>query len=188
MKSLAVAIALLLPITAFAGPVTLSPANPQPNAVDMAPGLSVIYAYPKGVRHLADAKKALKKGRKGQALRGLSYEDTKLGDLTLTSSSVYKVAAQISGFVQFRAAGNYTVNVISNDGIVMSIGGKQVALYDEIHGCEPAGEQEVVVPKAGWYAVEATYFQKKGTSCLLMDWDVGGSMAPVPDSVFGHLR
>ena len=172
---------------AFAAPVTLSPADPQPNASDLSKGLAVSYAYPSDVRTLDDASSALRKGRKGPPLKGLSYQDTKEGDLTLTSRTAQKVAAAISGYIRFDAPGTYEVDVFSNDGIMASIGGQPVALYDEIHACEPAGVQEVIVPQAGWYELEATYFQRKGTACLMMDWNVSGRMGPVPDSAFAHI-
>ena len=179
-------LAFLLAGPVFAAPLTLSPADPQPGAGDLAPGLSVKYAYPGEVRTLEAASAAVRKGRAGPPLRGLSYEDNAEGDLTLTSRKAQKVAAAISGFIRFDAPGTYEVNMISNDGIEASIGGQQIALYDGIHACEPAGVQEVIVPEAGWYALEATYFQRKGTACLVMDWNVGGSMSPVPDAAFAH--
>jgi hypothetical protein len=154
----------------------------------LSPGLAVSYAYPSNLRTLKDASSALRKGRKGPALRGLSYEDNNEGDLTLTARTGKKVAAAISGFIKFDAPGTFEVNVISNDGVVASIGGQQVALYDEVHACEPAGVQEVKVPVAGWYALEATYFQRKGTACLVMDWNAGGVMGPVPDGAFAHIQ
>jgi len=181
-------IALLLTTSAYAEPLTLVPADPQPSDGDLAPGLAVTYAYPGEVRTLEAATAALAKGRAGPALRGLSYEDNAEGDNTLTSRKAKKVAAGISGFIRFDAAGTFEVNVISNDGVMASIGGQQIALYDGIHACEPAGVQEVTVPEAGWYTLEATYFQRKGTACLIMDWNVGGDMSPVPDSAFAHLE
>lgn len=189
MKIAAPLLALMLAAPAFAAPLKLAPANPQPDAGALAPGLAVSYAYPKEVRNLADAAAALNsKARPGPTLRGLSYQDNAEGDLTLTARTGQRVAAAISGFIKFDAPGTYAVNVISNDGIVAHIGGQQVAFYDEIHACEPAGAQEVEVPQAGWYAIEATYFQRKGTACLMMDWGKGGSMAPVPDSAFAHAK
>ena len=96
-------IAILSGTTAFAAPVTLSPADPQPNAGDLSPGLAVSYAYPSDVRTLDDASGALRKGRKGPPLKGLSYEDNSEGDLTLTSRSAQKVAAAISAGARFLA-------------------------------------------------------------------------------------
>jgi hypothetical protein len=181
-------LAILLAAPAFAQTLTLSPADPQPADGDLSPGLAVTYAYPGEVRSLEAATDALGSGRAGPALRGLSYEDNADGDLTLTSRKAQKVAAAISGFIRFDAPGTFEVNMISNDGILASIGGQQIALYDGVHACEPAGVQEVMVPAAGWYALEATYFQRKGTACLVMDWNVGGDMVPVPDSAFAHLE
>ncbi|MFK7835743.1 MAG: PA14 domain-containing protein [Sulfitobacter sp.] len=181
-------VALLLAAPAVADPVTLTPADPQPSAGDLSPGLAVSYAYPGEVRTLQAATSALKKSRSGPALRGLSYEDNNDGDLTLTSKKGKKVAAAITGYIRFDAPGTYTVDVISNDGVSASIGGQPVALYDGVHACEPAGEQEVVVPEAGWYDVDVTYFQRKGTACLIMDWNVGGEMGPVPDAAFAYAK
>ncbi|MEM7520381.1 MAG: PA14 domain-containing protein [Pseudomonadota bacterium] len=179
---------VLLGSTALAAPVTLTPADPQPKAGDLAQGLAVAYAYPSDVRTLDDASSALRKARSGPPLKGLSYVDNSEGDKTLTSRSAQKVAASISGYIRFEAAGTFEIDVLSNDGIAVSIGGQPVALYDEIHACEPAGVQEVIVPTAGWYEIEATYFQRKGTACLMMDWDVGGGMAPVPDAAFAFMK
>lgn len=179
---------LVLTAPAMAAPITLSPADPQPSAGSLSAGLAVSYAYPSDVRTLEDANGALRKAKKGPPLKGLSYVDNREGDDTLTSRSSKKVAAAISGYIKFDAAGTFEIDVISNDGVAVSIGGQPVALYDEIHACEPAGVQEVVVPVAGWYEIEATYFQRKGTACLMMDWNVGGSMGPVPDSAFAFSK
>ncbi|MEM6941840.1 MAG: PA14 domain-containing protein [Pseudomonadota bacterium] len=181
---------LLHAVPVAAEPLQLAPADPQPDAAALSPGLAVSYAYPGEVRTLEDAAAALSKGRAGPPLRGLSYEDNNEGDLTLTSKKDQKVAAQISGFIRFEVPGSYTLNVFSNDGITMILGEQQVAFYDGVHACEPAGEQEVLVPQAGWYALEATYFQRKGTACLIMDWVAGSSddadMVPVPDTAFSY--
>ena len=180
--------ALLLGTPALAAPLALSPADPQPSASALSSGLSVAYAYPSDVRSIDDAASALGKAKNGPALRGLSYRDNTEGELALTSKKAQKVAAKISGFIRFDAPGTYKVNIISNDGIQASIGGKQVAFNDGIHGCEPAGVKEVSVPVAGWYALEAIYFQRKGTACLEMDWNVGGKTGAVPDSAFAYKK
>lgn len=180
-----------LAVTAFAGsafaePLKLSPADPQPNAADLSPGLAVSYAFGSGGRTLADAEKVLVNAEPGEPLVGFSYLEGVDGDLTLTSNKAHKVAAEISGYIKFDAAGTFELEFLSNDGLVASIGGQQVVLFDGVHGCDPAGVQEVSVPEAGWYALEATYFQRKGGACLLMDWNVSGEMEPVPDSAFMH--
>jgi hypothetical protein len=169
---------------AFAQAVTLTPANPQPSA--LSPGLAVKYArIPSAVRELEGAERALKKAKPGKPLVGLTYDDT--DGKVLTSDSFEKVAAEISGYIKFPKAGKYTLDFLNNDGMRLSIGGKQVALYDGIHACGYAGEIDVNVPSAGYYALEATYFQRKGTSCLLMEWGPNSdSLELVSNSVFFH--
>lgn len=174
-------------IAAHAEPLALSPANPQPKAGALAPGLAVSYAY-ESVRTLSAAQDALSNARKGPPLRGLSYEDTNEGAITLTAKSAQKVVAGISGFIRFDAPGTYEVDTLTNDGLVLTIGGQEVAFYDGVHACESSGVTEVAVPQAGWYALEATYFQRKGTACLSMDWNVGGKLGQVPDKAFAHLK
>lgn len=186
-RSVAAAVLLLAP-PVFADVLTLTPADPQPDAATLSEGLAVSYAYPSKIRTLADAAVALDEAEPGPALPGLSYLDSEAGEMTLTSSSETKVAAAISGFIRFDTPGTYTLDVWSNDGIHVTIGGQQVALYDEVHGCESAGVQEVEVPAAGWYTLEATYFQRKGSACLLMDWSAEGEMGPVPDDAFAFTQ
>lgn len=180
--------ATLLASTAFAAPVKLTPANPQPSEASLAPGLAVSYAFGAGGRSLKEAKDKLRKAQPGAPLVGLSYLDGNDGDDTLTSGKAQKVAAAISGYIRFDAAGTFQVDFYSNDGLEASIGGKQVVFFDGVHSCEPAGVTEVQVPSAGWYTFEATYFQRKGSACLMMDWDTGGGMEPVPDGVFAYSK
>ena len=181
---LSAAVAAGVSSAAFADPITLSPADPQPS--DLSPGLAVSYAYGAGGRTLADAEKKLRKAQPGAPLVGLSYLDGSDGENTLTSTEAYKVAAAISGYIRFDTAGTFEVDFLSNDGLQASIGGQEVVKFDGVHGCEPAGAQQIEVPSPGWYALEATYFQRKGSACLMMDWNVAGEMEPVPDAVFGH--
>ncbi|NNE52317.1 MAG: hypothetical protein HKN30_07935 [Sulfitobacter sp.] len=188
LKIAAPLLGLLLALPVSAQTLQLKPANPQPSAGSLARGLAVIYAYPSKLRTIADAKKGLSKGKRGPALAGLSYLDGAEGEIALTSKAAMKVAASIKGYMKFDAPGTYQLEVISNDGVLLRVGGKQVAFNDGIHACESAGVTSVQVPSAGWYELEATYFQRKGTSCLLMDWNKGGGMEPVPDSAFAYKR
>ena len=187
IKAALTAAALCLPVSLMAAPLQLTPADPQPNEGKLKPGLAVTYAYPDDVKTLADARDALNnRSKAGPALRGLSYADNKEGEPTMTAQFSTNVAADISGYIRFDAPGTYTVNFLSNDGIEARIGGQEVAYFDERHPCEPAGAVEVAVPEAGWYAVEALYFQRRGTACLMMQWSVGGGLGQVPDDAFRH--
>lgn len=193
MKNLMIAALLtaatVVPVSAWAQAVTLTPANPQPSAGALAKGLAVSYArMPSAVRELEGAARALKKGAKpGKPLAGLTYDDT--DQKVLTSESYEKIAADISGYIKFGKAGTYTLDFLNNDGLELHIGGQRVALYDGIHACGYSGEIEVKVPKAGYYPLKATYFQRKGTSCLMMEWgpDSDG-LEMVTNDVFFHTK
>lgn len=189
LKFAAPLFALTLAFPVLGDTLTLTPADPQPDDANLAPGLAVSYAYGSPMKRLVDADRLLLEAATvGPALVGLSYLDSEPGEMALTSDSETKVAAAINGFIKFEQPGTFQIEFISNDGIVASIGGQQVALFDEVHGCESAGVTTLEVPAAGWYVIEATYFQRKGSACLLMDWDVEGEMLPVPDEVFAHLK
>ncbi|MFY9211537.1 MAG: PA14 domain-containing protein [Aestuariivita sp.] len=179
------AVAVLIAGAASAAPLKLSPANPQPGS--LKPGLAVKYAFPDEVRTLSQADQALKSAKPGRPLAGLDYWDTEEGGETLTSGQALRVVAGISGYVRFDAPGVYVIDFLSNDGLRASIGGKKVAVIDERTPCEPGDAVEVEVPVAGWYPLEAVYFQRLGTACLHMRAAPKGS-APdwMPNAAFGH--
>ena len=189
ISAVSVAATLFLAGAAVAAPLALAPANPQPSAGSLENGLAVVYAYPGNVQTIKDAKNALKSGKPGKPLAGLNYDDTKEGDLTMTADKAMKIAASISGYIKFDAPGTYTVDFLNNDGLEIHIGGQKVGFYDGVHACGYAGEQEIEVPSAGYYALEAIYFQKKGTACLMMEWgpDSDG-LEPVPNSAFFYKK
>ena len=171
LTTAALCLAVLTPAAAVAQAVTLTPADPQPNASALAPGLAVKYAtIPGNVRSIELARKSLeRRAEPGAPISGLSFDDTNEGDRVLTSERSEQVAADISGFIRFEAAGSYTFDFLSNDGLQIAIGGEEVGFYDGVHPCGYVGEIEVEVPQAGYYALQATYFQRKGTACLMME-------------------
>jgi len=185
----ALCLAIYVPNSASGQAVTLQLATPQPSKEELSQGLSVNYAIiSSNVRTLEQAKALLKKhGKRGFPLAGLAYEDTEEGGNVLTSEISEKVAADISGYIHFASAGNYTLDFLANDGLEIAIGGKEVGFYDGIHSCGYVGEIEVNIPSAGYYPVEATYFQRKGTACLMMEWGPDSdSLEMVTSDVFFH--
>lgn len=186
VKIVSLCAAILSSGAAFAGPLKLEPANPQPSGLKS--GLAVKYALPeKQIKTLAQADEALKSAQRGRPLAGLDYWDTEEGGETLTSGKAWWVAAQISGYVRFDAPGVYTVDFLVNDGLRIFIGGQKLASWDQRTPCEPIQAVEVEVPTAGWYPLSAVYFQNQGTACLHMRAAPQGS-APdwMPDAAFGH--
>ena len=157
--------ALICAGAAFAAPVKLEPANPQPK---VKPGLAVKYAYPGDVKSLREASRYARRAKTGKPLKGLDYRDTADGEKTLTSKQAHKVVADISGYVKFDSPGIYVIDFVTNDGIEAHISGKRVAKKDGRFSCQPTAEVEVEVPEAGWYPIKVLYFQRLGTACLHM--------------------
>ena len=185
----ALCLALYVPSLAHGQAITLQPASPQPSKRELSPGLSVNYAIiSRSVRTIEQAKASLKKyGQRGFPLAGLNYDDTEEGEQVLTSEQSERVAAGISGYIHFKSAGNYTLDFLANDGLQITIGGQEVGFYDGIHPCGYVGEIKVNVPSAGYYPLDATYFQRKGTACLMMEWGPeSDGLELVTSEVFFH--
>lgn len=180
------ALMVLFTGAAMASPLKLKPADPQPD--DVSAGLAVEYAFPDDVKSLRDAYISLGIGAEpGEPLADLNYLSSESSPFALTSGQELKVAARIKGYIRFDAPGVYTLETYSNDGLELSIGGEEVAKVDEKRGCDPIGAVEVSVPDAGWYDLEALYWQRKGGSCLIMEWaQEGAELETVPAAAFGY--
>lgn len=182
---------LICATTVMAAPLKLTPANPQPSAGQLKKGLAVTYGYVAEGQHiksLADAASALKsKSERGKPLKGLDYRDSNEGDKTLTSKRALNVAASISGYFKFDKPGVYDIEFLTNDGLDAKIGGQRVGKFDGRQPCESTRIVQVEAPSAGWYKLEALYFQRLGTACLHMRMaPSGGKMQWMPNSAFAH--
>lgn len=177
----------LLAGAVFSAPLKLQPANPQPNP---KAGLDVKYigkGTQRKIRDLSQAKSLLSDAKPGQPLIGLDYRDTNKGEPVLTFTDPYNVAAEITGYMKFDSAGVYEIETWSNDGIEAWVGGQQIGLVRGIQGCEANQRTEVEVPQAGWYPLKIYYFQKLGTSCLMMkSGKKGERFTWTPNNVFGR--
>lgn len=181
------AVLAILAGTCLAAPLKLQPANPQPNP---KAGLNVKYVgqgTQRKIRDLSQAKQLLSKAQPGQPLRGLDYADTNKGEDVMTFTDPYNVAAEVTGYMRFDAPGIYELETWSNDGIEAWVGGQQIGRVTGIQGCEANQRTEVEVPKAGWYPLKIYYFQKLGTSCLMMkSGKQGERITWTPNNVFGR--
>lgn len=171
---------------ALAAPLKLTPAEPQPKG--LKPGLAVRYAYPVDVKNLRGAQRALdRKSEHGTPLAGLDYRDTEPGENVLTAKRDERVVAGIRGFVRFDAPGVYTIDFLTNDGLRAMVGGQVVGEFDGRQPCEETFAVEVDVPKAGWYPLQALYFQRNVTACLHMRAAPKGKRPNwMPNGAFGH--
>ncbi len=167
----------------------LQPATPQPAAADLKPGLAVTYYF--GVfndtREIEDWAK-YKDGVKGEPILILDYF---VGDGdVLTSGRADEVGADIRGYINFPAAGTYTIAMRSNDGVDLKIGGVRVVYDPDVHSDRFSELTPVEITTPGWYPLQLLYFEKRVTSTLELYWlKPGGSgqLDFVPEEAFAHI-
>ena len=146
------------------GPFILSPLNPQPDKASLNPGLAVEYAYGEA-KWLEEAEGWRGNTKPGPPLEGFVYGDSTVGEKILTADSSEYVVAFIKGLMHFKE-GTHELEFQSNDGLRVMLSGQKVHEHDGRHKCEPKGITIIIVPKTGWYAVEAVFFNRKFTACL----------------------
>lgn len=164
----------------------LHAANPQPGAEDLEPGLGVYYAYGDvgETNELATAKAWLDRVEepKRQTLPHLNFED---GPKTLTSDHGVHTLAQIDGYVRL-SKGQYTYAIWSNDGVRVALGGEVIYEDDDRHPCDNAlGSVTVSAPEDGWYELSILYFNRNGTSCLIIEDE---NEEPLPPESLAHKK
>lgn len=181
------AVLLCLAPAARAETITgLKPAEPQPAAPQLAPGLAVEYTYAV-MNHLDEFK-----GRKFESGPPLPTLNYKMGDGTvLTSKARDGVGAIITGFIHFEKTGTYGLDVTSNDGVRVEVGGK--LLYEDpgVHSDDTSDRIDVKIDRPGWYPIKVLYFEKRYTATVVLRW-IGpgekGQLQPVPAKAFAHLK
>lgn len=185
-----VAFASLLTGTAVAAEkVTgLQPANPQPSADQLAPGLGVKYWFT-FIRDVGDIAAASDSDfENGEPLPNLNYHPPRDGAV-MTAGKAMGVASRIRGFIKFDKAGEYNFKVTSNDGFTMDIGGQFIYANPYVHSDETSELLPVEVPSPGWYPIAIDYFQRKGTATLELSWTApGGNETIVPPEAFAHMK
>ena len=160
--------------------------TPQPEVVELRPGLAVTYSYGRQV-HVDDIE-VLRNPVIGEPLENIAHRT--IDGNVLTSSQAMLVAAHIRGLIRFDAAGTYVFRIESNDGVKAKIGGRQIWVDPEIHPNRWSAPIPVVIDTPGWYELWINYYQKKGTSALQLVWTTPGSSeeAHVPPGAFSHLE
>lgn len=184
-------------VTSSVRATDVAPVEPQPEEGALKPGLAVNYFYG-DFRDLAgggpqvDAVFEQAKGSEGESgepLPALNYRKGE-GQKVLTSKFPFFVGAVIKGFVKFPEAGVYTLTMISNDGVRLFLDGKMLLEDPDVHPDRESDPFEVSIAKPGWIALEVGYFQRKGSSALVLKWKgpSGGELAPVPAENYAHTE
>jgi len=162
-----------------------TPLDPQPSSSDLTPGLSATYYYVM-VRDVADISRIVS-GSKGAPVEVLDM-DTDNGKV-LTSKSAQGVGAELRGAINFDTVGDYTLRLLSNDGVKLEIGGELVWEDPTVHPDTWSDPITFTVAQPGWYDLNLDYYQRKGTSALRLVWTKpgGGAEEVVPASAYAHI-
>jgi hypothetical protein len=163
----------------------LKPAEPQPTPEQLAPGLAVQYTYAI-MNNISE-----RKGRKFEPGPPLTHLEWRMGNgIVLTSKSREGVGAMITGFIQFDKPGTYGVDVTSNDGVRVEIGGKLIHEDPGVHSDTTSDRVDVKIEKAGWYPINILYFQKRYTATLVLRWAAPGEkkMVVVPPKALAYRK
>jgi len=187
----ALAMGLALSATALAGSAaaesfTPKPADPQPAAESLAPGLGVEYIF-RLVRSISSFEDS-DDWRKGKPLPRLKYKTGAGG--VLTSGQGDGVCARITGFIKLDQTGRYLFATQSNDGVRVYLGGEEIIDDDGVHTDQFSSNAEVMVSQPGWYALRVFYFERKSTSTLELYWQPPDKQEfeIVPAEAFAYLK
>jgi len=164
----------------------VSAADPQPEGLSQ--GLSVQYYYQK-FRHLDELVEYMsrKEPGDGDPLPNLDYVLGE-GKLILTTEYNKYVGADINGFINFSEPGTWNLVVVSNDGVRLWIDDKLLYEDPDVHADRESDMIPVTISDAGWHAIRVLYFQRKGSSALILGWEPpGGEIEVVPPEAFGHM-
>ena len=187
LAAAAAALTVGLGPTASAETLTgLRPADPQRTAEQLAPGLAVEYTYAL-MNHIDEMK-----GRKFQSGAPLMHLDWVMGyGIVRTSKAHEGVGAIITGFVRFDTPGTYGVNVTSNNGVRVVIGGQLIHEDPGVHADTTSDRMDLKVQQPGWYPLKIMYFQRLYTATLVVRWirpGETGPLTPVAGTVLAHLK
>ena len=168
----------------------VNPANPQPAAGELKPGLAVDYYfhYFRHIDELVDWED-YKEGKPGEPILKLDYRVGQ-GDV-LTSTSDNGVGAKMTGFIHLEQPGAYSFAFESNDGVRLEIDGTMVIEDPDVHKDRFSDIGAVIVKEPGWYPITIRYFERKNTSTLRFHWQPpgsdGGTMPIVPPEALAHM-
>ena len=180
----------------FSKPVEYAPIHVdsiEPELVSLerlAKGLSVVYYLQFFERHLDEiprngSSSFIKKS--GSPVFELNHQFGK--EEVFDSGTNRGVAMRLQGYLVVKETGAFEFQALSNDGVIVRLGGKTVISDPEQHSDRLSNVGHVTINKAGHYPLLVEYFQRKGTAALKLFWKTPGSdeFVPVPAPAYVHL-
>ncbi len=166
----------------------------QPADISQAsllPGLAVIYYkkfFKRHLRYLPQGPSQKYPSFKGKPITDINHQFGK--DNVFGSGESRGIGLRMTGYLHLAQVGVYEFQALSNDGLIVQIGG-QVTLSDpDQHSDRLSNIGRVTVNNAGWYPIIVEYFQRKGTAALKLFWKIpgNGEFSPVSSKAYGHTE
>jgi len=113
-----------------------------------------------------------KKPDRGAPLANLNFVANEQGPV-LSSDRGSVIVAVITGFVRFPESGKFKLLALVNDGMRLWVGqdnSKPVLDDPRKLSDRLVGPADISVEAGVWYPMKLEYFQKKGTSALVLAW------------------
>ncbi|WP_319549100.1 PA14 domain-containing protein [Desulfogranum marinum] len=159
-------------------------------AEKIVPGLLPLYYldfFQRDLKKLPQGSSAKYPSFRGEAILELNHTFGR-GEV-FASGAKQGVGMRLQGYLLFAEPGEYSLQAMSNDGIIMQLDGVQVLSDPKQHSDRLTEMAQVVINHPGWYPVVIEYFQRKGTATLQLLWKTPGSsdVEPIPASAYGHV-
>lgn len=177
--------------------------HPQPETAGLRAGLAVKYhryrfrSVKKSnekteLRHIDDMPDVAAmemKGYDGPPVTRLTHRAGRGGEV-FDSGADRLICVQLRGLIRFDRAGEYRLRAESNDGVRIFVDDRLVIDDPSWHSDRMSRPATVDIREPGWYPLLVRYYQRKGTSALLLHWQPPGDegFALVPAEAYAHLK
>ena len=171
--------------------VKITDITPDPKVAErIVPGLAPLYYldfFKRDLKDLPQETSPKYPSFRGEAILELNHKFGK-GEV-FGSGAKQGVGMRLQGYLLFAEQGEYTLQAMSNDGIILRIDGVQVLSDPKQHSDRLTELAQIVIRNPGWYPVVIEYFQRKGTATLQLLWKTPGSnvLESVPAAAYGHV-
>jgi hypothetical protein len=185
-----------------AGGARLAPLVPQPAEGSLEPGLAVkYYKYNfrsaekknqnyelKHISDMPDVQTMDEKGYPGAPITRLAHRADR--NVEVFNSGLGRlVCAQMRGLIHFAQTGEYKLKAEINDGIRIFLDARLIISDPQWGSDRFSSPSTLDIREPGWYPVLVRYFQRKGTSALLLYWKKPGDseFVIIPAKAYAHL-
>ncbi len=158
---------------------------------EMVPGLKPTYYLEYFKRDVSYLQKMIPgefKSFEGKPITQINHQFEK--GKVFDSGEKRGVAIRMRGYLHFRESGIYSMQALSNDGVLLHIS-EQLALNDpKQHSDQLSNISRITIETPGWYPLSIDYFQRKGTAAFKLFWKLpaANDFEVIPKWAYGHLQ